>query len=111
MKATLALALSMNLTLAMAAAETAPPARVPVPKNEGRDVPRLGSIVLCAPGYPGNTLQAQPTMDLFARYVEKAAGLAGGSLGAAYYETEKGGLDRLAAEDSALALVPLPFYL
>src|SRR5437870_8109634 len=53
-------------------------------------------IVVCAPGYPGNTVEAQPTMDLFAKYVEKAAGLAPGSLGAVYHETEKGGLDRLA---------------
>jgi ABC-type phosphate/phosphonate transport system substrate-binding protein len=68
-------------------------------------------IVVCAPGYPGNTVQAQPTMDLLAKYVEKAAGLAPGSLGAVYYETEKGGLDRLAANDAALSLVPLPFYL
>ena len=68
-------------------------------------------IVLSAPGYPGNTLQAQPMMDAFAKSAGRAAGWPEGKLGAVYYETEKGGLDRLAADDAAMALVPLPFFL
>lgn len=66
--------------------------------------------MLCAPGYPGNTQQAQPTMDLFAAAAARAAGLAEGSLGAVYYETEPEGFERLGKPDAALALVPFPFY-
>lgn len=68
-------------------------------------------IVLCAPGYPGTTLQAQPTMDRFAQYIEQGTGVGAGKLGAVYYETEKGGLDRFGAKDAVLAIVPLPFLL
>jgi hypothetical protein len=68
-------------------------------------------IVLSAPGYPGNTLQAQPMMDAFAKSAGHAAGWPEGKLGAVYHETEKGGLNRLAADDAAMALVPLPFFL
>ena len=68
-------------------------------------------IVLCAPGFPGNTLQAQPTMDAFAKSAAHAAGWPEGKLGAVYYETEKGGVNRLVADDAAIALVPLPVFL
>jgi hypothetical protein len=50
-------------------------------------------------------------MDAFARSAGQAAGWPDGKLGAVYLETERGGLDRLAAEDAAMALVPLPFFL
>jgi hypothetical protein len=68
-------------------------------------------IVLCAPGYTGNTAQAQPTMDLFARAVEKALKAPAGTIGAIYFETEAGGMERLAQASSVLAVVPLPFML
>lgn len=67
-------------------------------------------LVVCAPGYPGDTQQAQPTMDAFASAVTEAAGWPAGSLGAAYYETEAGGIDRLGGSDAALTLVPYPFF-
>jgi len=67
--------------------------------------------VVCAPGYPGSTGEAQPAMDAFAAAAAAAAGWPAGALHAAYFETEKGGLERLAQADAALALVPLPFYL
>lgn len=67
--------------------------------------------VICAPGYPGNTQEAQANMDTFAAAVAKAAGFKAGTLGAVYHETESGGVERLARPDAALALVPLPFYL
>lgn len=67
-------------------------------------------LVVCAPGYPGDTKEAQPTMDAFATAVESAAALPAGSLGAIYYETLDGGLDRLSKSDAALALVPYPFF-
>ena len=69
------------------------------------------TIVVCAPGYPGNTEQAKPTMESFARAAERAAGFPAGSLDAIYFETEEAGVARLKDPGSALALVPLPFLL
>ncbi len=77
----------------------------------GRSAPAHRMIVVCAPGYPGTTALAQPTMDAFARAAEAAARLSGGSLGAIYHETEQAGLDELAKDESVLALVQLPFLL
>ncbi len=108
---TLAVAAVVTATLsATAAILAAPPASTPVgPGVAGAPAQKV--IVLIAPGYPGTTLQAQPMMDAFAKSARNAAGWPEGRLGAAYYETEKGGLDRLAANDAAMALVPLPFFL
>jgi hypothetical protein len=69
------------------------------------------TLVVCAPGYPGSTAEAQPAMDALATAAAAAAGWKPGELTAVYHETEKAGLDRLAAPDAALALVPLPFWL
>lgn len=69
------------------------------------------TLVVCAPGYPGSTAEAQAAMDTLAAAVARASGLRPGELGAVYFETEQAGLDRLAARDAALALVPLPFWL
>jgi hypothetical protein len=69
------------------------------------------TLVLCAPGYPGSTVEAQPAMDAFAAAVAHAAGWQPGELEAVYYETEQGALERLARPDAALLLVPLPFFL
>jgi hypothetical protein len=69
------------------------------------------TIVLCAPGFPGDTRQAQPTMDAFARAAAGAAGMTAGSLGAVYHEAEQPGVDRLKQDDAVAALVPLPFFL
>jgi len=73
----------------------------------------LGShhLVACAPGYPGNTSQAQPTMNRFADMVAEAAGWDDGALTAEYQEQEAQGLLRLTAPTTDLALVPLPFFL
>jgi hypothetical protein len=62
------------------------------------------TLVACAPGYPGNTEQAQPTMDGLAAAL-------GNGMGAIYYHELDAGLARLAQDDAAVALVPLPFYL
>jgi len=69
------------------------------------------TLVVCAPGFPGNTEQAKPSMEAFAKEAASAAGWPAGSLEAIYYETEQGGLARLAGGDAALALVPLPFFI
>jgi hypothetical protein len=69
------------------------------------------TLVVCAPGYPGSTAEAQPAMDTFAEAIAAAAGWKPGELRAVYFETEKAGVDRLAAPDAAAALAALPFFL
>jgi len=68
-------------------------------------------IVVCAPGYPGSTAEAQPAMDGLAAAVSEAAGLEGGAVQAVYFETEEGGLERLRSSGTRLALLTLPFFL
>jgi len=89
------------LAAALATATAAAVAAAPAPLT----------LVVCAPGYPGSTAEAQPTMDAFAAAVAQAAGWAPGSLAAVYHESAAAGLARLGRNDAALALVPLPFYL
>jgi hypothetical protein len=69
------------------------------------------TLVVCAPGYPGTTEEAQPTMDAFARAAETAVGWPAGSLRAVYDETLEGGRARLKGADAVLAIVTLPFLL
>jgi len=69
------------------------------------------TLVACAPGFPGNTEQAQPTMDDFAKAVTHAAGWPAGRLAAVYHDELAPGLERLRADDAALALIPLPLFL
>jgi phosphonate ABC transporter substrate-binding protein len=68
-------------------------------------------LVVCAPGSPGTTAEAQPTMDAFATALAAKAGLPATSLGAVYDEAEASGVTRLRAKDASMALVSLPFYL
>jgi hypothetical protein len=69
------------------------------------------TLVVCAPGYPGNTTEAQPAMDALARALARAARVPEGSFAAVYEETEAGGVQRLQHKDSALLLATLPFFL
>jgi hypothetical protein len=69
------------------------------------------TLVACAPGYPGSTEDAQPTLDSFAQAAAEAAGWEAGSLDALYTNVEEDGVARLSQPDAALALVPVPFYL
>ena len=69
------------------------------------------TLVVCAPGFPGSSAEAQPAMDALARSLAGAGHLASGSLSAVYEESEAGGLRRLAQQDAALLLAPLPFFL
>ena len=69
------------------------------------------TLVVCAPGYPGNTAEARPAMDAFAKALVEAGQLSPGSLSAVYEETAEGCLQRLARPDVALVLTPLPFFL
>jgi hypothetical protein len=68
-------------------------------------------LVVCSPGSPGTTAEAQPTMDAFAAALSAKAGLPAGALGAVYDEAEDAGVARLREKDAALSLVSLPFYL
>ncbi len=69
------------------------------------------TIVVCAPGYPGSTAEAQSAMEGFAAAAAAAAGWDREDLAAEYFETEEGGVTRLAAADAGFALVTLPFFL
>lgn len=68
-------------------------------------------IVICAPGYPGSTAEAQPAMDGLAAAITAAAGWDDGAVEAVYFENEEDGLAGLQAPDTGLAMVTLPFYL
>jgi hypothetical protein len=69
------------------------------------------AMVAWAPGFPGSTKEAQPTMDALAAAVAAAAKFPPGGFAAVYQETEKGGLARLSQPDAALAMVSLPAFL
>ncbi|RMG47685.1 MAG: hypothetical protein D6718_02955 [Acidobacteria bacterium] len=68
-------------------------------------------LVAAAPGYPGTTETAQPTMDRFALALASGLGWPPGRLTAVYDPDEDSGAARIADESTVLALVPLPFYL
>jgi len=70
----------------------------------------LGTLVFCAPGYPGAPGDAQPLLDQFASAAVTAAGWPAGSLAAVYDPTEEGGLAKLKTADAVLAFVPYPFF-
>lgn len=63
-------------------------------------------LVVCSPGSPGTTSEAQPRMDAFASALSAKAGT---DIRAVYEPTEAGGVTRLA--NAALAIVSLPFFL
>jgi hypothetical protein len=70
----------------------------------------VGTLVFCAPGYPGTAGDAQPLLDQFASAAVAASGWPTGSLAAVYDPTEEGGLAKLKAADAVLAFVPYPFF-
>ena len=70
----------------------------------------LGTLVFCAPGYPGTAGDAQPLLDQFASAAVAASGWPAGSLAAVYDPTEEGGLAKLKQTDVVLAFVPYPFF-
>jgi hypothetical protein len=72
---------------------------------------QASTLVVCAPGYPGSTQEAQPAMDALAAAISAAAGWRAGEFKAVYFETENAGLDRVASSDAVMILSPLPFWL
>src|ERR1700682_1914810 len=69
------------------------------------------ALVVCAPGSPGNTEEAQPAMDALARSLERAAHLLDGEVAAAYEETEAGCSRRRADKHAGMVLAHPPFFL
>lgn len=68
------------------------------------------AMVACAPGYPGSTAEAQPSLDLLAAALARGAGWPAGEVVGVYLPEEQEGLARLGRPDAAVALVPAPFY-
>jgi len=83
---------------------------VPLQAASPKPAPAATTLVVCAPGYPGTTAEAQPAMDALAGALVRLAGWERAKLAVVYHESEKAGLARLAEPDAALALVPLPFF-
>lgn len=69
------------------------------------------TLVVCAPGSPGTTEEAQGAMDAFAAALAAKAGVPAGELAATYAASEDAGVARLRAPDAAIAMVSLPFFL
>ncbi|HEY2027905.1 MAG TPA: hypothetical protein VGH20_01740 [Myxococcales bacterium] len=66
------------------------------------------ALVVCAPGYPGSTQEAQPAMDALARELSQGSHL---TVTASYDETAQGGLRSVKRPDAGLVLATLPFFL
>lgn len=66
------------------------------------------ALVVCAPGYPGSTGEAQPAMDALARELSQASHL---TVTASYEQTAQGGLRSLKRPEAGLVLATLPFFL
>ncbi len=105
-----ALAALTVLLLATSAGSTTLGAVEPLPLVSVGKQARSHHLVAWAPGYPGDTAQAQETMDGFAALLASAAGWEARRVSAEYHETEQGGLERLAT-DATLALLPLALYI
>jgi hypothetical protein len=69
------------------------------------------ALVVCGPGYPGTTAEAQGAMDSLASALAQTAHWPAGSLSAIYFPGEAEGLARLDQPSAAIALVPVPFFL
>jgi len=104
----------LTVVLSVAPPAVAAPAALAAPAAAAASSAGGGAattLVVCAPGYPGNTLQAKPTMDAFAAAFARAAGRKPGDIAAVYHETADGCGTRLGLNDAGLALVTLPYFL
>jgi hypothetical protein len=73
--------------------------------------PSAGTLVVCAPGYPSDTEEAQPTMDELAGALARGAAWSPGRIAAVYHPSAEAGVEALSDPGAWLALVPLPFFL
>jgi len=69
------------------------------------------AFIAVAPGFPGTTAEAQPSMDVFAAALAAQAGLPAGSITAAYFEKDQAGAERFRKPDASFGMVSLPFFL
>ena len=69
------------------------------------------TVVAWAPGYPGTTEQAQPSMDELASGVAVEMGIPLDEVAAYYHPELDLGRERLLGDDVAIAIVPLPVLL
>lgn len=86
-----------RLALAIALLATTSAVSAAAPSNQ---------IVVCAPGSPGSTSEAQPTMDAFAAALSASSKT---PLTAVYDPADEGGVKRL--QDAGIGIVSLPFFL
>lgn len=77
----------------------------PVPSAEPK------RIVVCAPGFPSSTEEAQPTMDTFAAAIAARVGWPADGLTAEYHPVLEDGLAALRQPQAALAILALPIFL
>lgn len=69
------------------------------------------TLVVCAPGYPGTSRQAEPTLRALAGALAAAGAWSGDTVQTAFCESPEEGVRQVRAPTSAAALVSLPFYL
>lgn len=69
------------------------------------------SIVICYPGAPGTTEQAEKVMAAFSRTLEQVSGLPGGKVRCVFYPEAKPALEFIEKERPVLGIFSLPFYL
>jgi len=65
-------------------------------------------LLVCAPGYPGSTAEAQPAMDAFAGAISAAGGP---ELSISYFQREEEALEALESPDVHFVMTTLPFFL
>lgn len=92
--------------LAVAVAQAAVAVALALSALAAHAAPPKQTLVVCSPGSPGTTDEAQPRMDAFAAAVSAKAGT---PLDAIYDPSEDGGVARL--KTAGVGLVSLPFFL
>jgi len=65
-------------------------------------------MLVCAPGYPGSTAEAQPAMDAFAGAIPAAGGP---KLSISYFQQESEALEALRSPEVHFVMTTLPFFL
>ncbi len=68
-------------------------------------------LVVCAPGFPGSTEEAQAAMNGLAAAVSSSPSWPAEDLSAVYFETEDRGLEAISKPETGLVLVTMPFFL
>lgn len=69
------------------------------------------AMVICAPGYPGSTVEAQGAIDALVGAIASGAKWDKKDLNGTYFQEEKAGLARMGQPDTAVVLAPAAFFL